>query len=85
FSRAGLLLLARLTSRGLRTSWLMVGMTLTRPFDVLAYDLRCDVQTGHPGLLLEPAAPGNNKGRFTQKPPNAYNKRKRAGLAAKSD
>src|SRR5690606_4172169 len=31
FSSAGLLLLARLTSRGLRTSWLMVGMTFTHP------------------------------------------------------
>src|SRR5690606_20265060 len=31
FSSAGLLLLSRATSRGLRTSWLMVGMTFTHP------------------------------------------------------
>src|SRR5690625_1048563 len=31
FSSAGLLLPGRLTARGLRRSWLIVGMTLTRP------------------------------------------------------
>src|SRR5690606_5973431 len=31
FSSAGLLLFSRETSRGLRTSWLMVGITFTHP------------------------------------------------------